>query len=196
MFRFSGKRKSSKSEKELLLSYKRTEDIGIIGELYDKYVHLVYGICLKYLKNREDSKDAVMQIFEKIIIELKEKEVMNFQSWLYVVSKNFCLMKLRKSDKYLKFDIADDNTQNIIMESSNELHLNNELKLDYEEKIVKKCLENLSVQQRQCVQLFYYDEKCYREISEITRYDLNKVKSYIQNGKRNLKNCIESHHVR
>jgi len=196
MFRFSRLPKRIKSDEELILSYKRTGDIGLLGELYNKYVYLVYGVCLKYLKDREDSKDAVMGIFEKIIIELKDKEVKNFQSWLYVVSKNFCLMELRKSKKNLELDLAGNISQNIIMESSNELHLNNKLNLDYEERILKKCMENLSEQQRQCVQLFYYEEKCYREISEITRYDLNKVKSYIQNGKRNLKNCIENHHAR
>ena len=112
MFRFSRLPKRIKSDEELILSYKRTGDIGLLGELYNKYVHLVYGICLKYLKDREDSKDAVMQIFEKIIIELKDREVKNFQSWLYVVSKNFCLMELRKSKKNLELDLAGNISQN------------------------------------------------------------------------------------
>jgi RNA polymerase sigma-70 factor (ECF subfamily) len=56
---------------------------------------------------------------------------------------------------------------------------------------LEKCIETLGDEQKQCVKLFYLQEKCYKEITESTGFDMNKVKSYIQNGKRNLKICME-----
>ena len=188
MFQFARKNTDSSSDDELVDSYRQNGDIKVAGILFDRYVHLVYGVCLKYLKDREDSKDAVMEIFEKIMVELKEKEVHNFKSWLYVVSRNFCLMELRK--RHPMDDIAQlvENNDEFIVESPRELHPIDE---DLNDRKLRKCIEGLSSEQKQCIKLFYYKEKCYKEISDITKFDIKKVKSNIQNGKRNLKNCME-----
>jgi RNA polymerase sigma-70 factor (ECF subfamily) len=188
MFQFARKSKDNLSDEELVSLYKQKGDIKVAGMLYDRYVHLVYGVCLKYLKDRETSKDAVMEIFEKVIIQLKAKEVRIFKSWLYVLSRNFCLMELRK--KHTKEDIIHmaENNDTFIMESYLDLHPIDE---DRNDGKLKECIEKLSDEQKQCIKLFYYKEKCYKEISDITKFDLKKVKSHIQNGKRNLKNCME-----
>jgi RNA polymerase sigma-70 factor (ECF subfamily) len=196
VFQFSGSRKKIKSEKDVIEAYQRMGDIELIGTLYDKNIHLVYGVCLKYLKNREDSKDAVMQIFEKILIDLKNTQVEHFQSWLYVVARNYCLMQLRKKTIQVDIQTAEENSSEIFMENPGELHLNNENVFEKNSKKLRKCLEKLSEQQKSCIELFYLEEKCYKEISEITQFDLKKVKSYIQNGKRNLKNCLEDNYGR
>ena len=188
MFRFSSHNTDDLSDQELISRYKKSGDIKWAGKFYDRYTHLVYGICLKYLQSREESKDAVMQIFEKIIDELMTHEVINLKSWLYVVSRNFCLMEIRKRKRTVDISEAFEKNEHLIMESADEMH-------PIEEKLddikLKKCLEELSSEQKQCIELFYYKEMCYKEISEITKYDLNKVKSYMQNGKRNLKNCMD-----
>jgi RNA polymerase sigma-70 factor (ECF subfamily) len=157
---------------------------------------VVFGICLKYLKNREESKDAVMQIFEKILSELKEKEVKNFPGWIYVVSKNFCLMKLRALGKSRIMDHLEIDTFNPVMENPYTLHHNDELNFEDRSEALSKCLEGLSEKQKKCITLFYYDDKCYEEITRITGYELKKVKSYLQNGKRNLKNCMDKQDVK
>jgi RNA polymerase sigma-70 factor (ECF subfamily) len=130
-----------------------------------------------------------MQIFEKIIVELKVNKIRNFRSWLYVVSKNFCLMEIRKKQTTVDISQLIEKNDEFIMESSMEM---NPIDEDPEDIKLKKCLETLSSEQKQCIKLFYYKEKCYKEISDITKYDIMKVKSYIQNGKRNLKNCMEN----
>jgi len=158
--------------------------------LFDRYVDLVYGVCLKYLKDREESKDAVMQIFEKIIEELRHREVQNFKSWLYVVTKNFCLMALRNKKSTVDITEITEKNQSFLVESSGQMHPIDEA---LHSKTLKKCLEELPDEQKQCLELFYYKEKCYKEISEITNYEMNRVKSYLQNGKRNLKNCMEKY---
>ena len=188
MFRFSSQNTDDLSDQELISRYRKSGDIKWVGKLYDRYTHLVYGVCLKYLQNREDSKDAVMQIFEKIIDELRTHKVVNLKSWLYVVSRNFCLMEIRKRTRTKDFSGDIENSEHFIMESPENM---NPIEEQLNDAKLKKCLEELSSEQKQCIELFYYKEKCYKEISEITKYDIKKVKSYMQNGKRNLKNCMD-----
>ncbi|MEX2335825.1 MAG: sigma-70 family RNA polymerase sigma factor [Fulvivirga sp.] len=176
-------------EQKLIQLYKASGDVEHVGVLYKNYMHLVYGVCLKYLKNREESQDAVMQIFEKLIEQLKNHEVVNFKSWLYVLTKNHCLMKLR-SKQYQHEKHAQEFSE-INMESGILLHHNNEPALEDNLSLLEKCIEELQNEQKRCVQLFYMESKSYKEIEILTKFELKKVKSHIQNGKRNLKNCIE-----
>lgn len=176
---------ASLDDRELLNKYQQTQDLQVLGALYHRYMHLVYGVCLKYLKNPEDSKDAVMQIFEKLIGQVNRQEIDNFKSWLYVVSKNHCLMELRQQKKWI---ISKENDQ-VVMEIIDDLHPNGEEKeLDLER--LSQALLNLPEHQKQCVELFYYQNKSYQEIAEETGYEIKKVKSYIQNGKRKLKGLM------
>jgi RNA polymerase sigma factor (sigma-70 family) len=173
-------------DEELIALYKKDNDVAILGKLYDPYMPLVYGVCLKYLKDREESKDAVMQIFEKLIDALKKHEVSNFKSWLYTLSRNYCLMKLR-AEKGRHFQEISP----LIMENDAFTHLENEPDLEQNVSKLEKCLEALVPDQKRCVRLFYLEQKCYKEIETATGLDNNKVKSHIQNGKRNLKICME-----
>ena len=170
----------------LIALYKKTGDLEVLGQLYGRYMHLVYGVCLKYLQDEAKSQDAVMQIFEELITKLKIHEVQNFKSWLHVLCRNFCLMALRKWGKNKTVSIEDT-----FVENTEFVHLNIDDTKEQQLTLMEKCMESLPEEQRLCVDLFYLKEKCYKEIAEITGYDLSKVKSYIQNGKRNLKNCIE-----
>jgi len=153
-------------------------------------MHLVYGVCLKYLKNRDDAKDAVMQIFEKLIMEMRQHEIRHFKSWLYVLTKNYCLMQLRSqkaTDRRINNYKIDHVTS---VESIMELHPID--KEDAEKDLpLKECLEKLNDEQKICIRLFYFENKCYREIAESLKLDEKKVKSHLQNGKRNLKICLE-----
>lgn len=184
---------SIESDDHLIRLFKKTGDLEILGALYGKYMHLVYGVCLKYLKDREASQDATMQIFEKLIIELPKREVANFKPWLHVITKNHCLMHLRsekvRSSRQEKI-VAEEN---YFMENSTILHLNNEQVLEQNLQLLKFCIDRLKDEQKECVKLFYIEEQCYQEIAENLKIDLKKVKSYIQNGKRNLKICMENH---
>lgn len=177
------------SDSELLQQYLNTGNLEILGELYNKYIHLVYGVCLKYLNNREESKDAVNKIFENLITEIPKFEIQNFRTWLYVVTKNYCLMEIRKNkaDKKRFEKYSDD----FFMESTDISHPIDEAPDSMLEKHLKSCIEKLKKEQQNCIQMFYYEKKCYKEISLELNIEENKVKSYIQNGKRNLKICIE-----
>ena len=178
------------SDAELVTLYREKPDLEILGDLYKRYMYLVYGLCMKYLKNREDSQDAVMQIFEIIMHDIPRFEIRNFKSWLYGVSRNFCLMRLRKEQTDRKRQ--DNISQEIFMESTMNLHPIDEPNNEDLQALLQTCLEQLKPEQRQCVELFYYKQRCYKEIADELEFDENKVKSCIQNGKRNLKICIES----
>ncbi len=162
---------SLKSDNDLLNEFTSSGDLEVLGELYSRFMHLVYGVCLKYLKERDESKDAVMQIFEKLIAEIPKQKIDNFSSWLHVVTKNYCLMQLRsQKSKDIKFN-EWINDPAVFMENSNVLH-----PIDDEEHNMKNELAD-------CIERFLnIDEK--------------KVKSHLQNAKRNLKICLEEKNVR
>jgi RNA polymerase sigma-70 factor (ECF subfamily) len=176
-------------DSHLLQEYLESGDLEILGALFNRYIHLVYGVCLKYLKDREQSKDAVNQIFEKLIIEIPKFKIQNFRSWLYVVTKNHCLMEIRKNQSEKKQ--FEKFSADFYMESTSISHPIDEERDSKLEKKLQECIEKLKKEQQKCVQLFYYGQKCYREIANHMGIDEKKVKSYIQNGKRNLKICIE-----
>jgi len=176
------------ADESLLQQYRKSGDIALLGILYERYMHLVYGVCLKYLKDEEVSKDAVMQIFEELITKVNRHDIKQFKSWLYVLSRNFCLMQIR-SGKKMQVESLDN-----LMEFADELHLDDEREEDI--TALERCKQKLPEAQKISVDLFYMDGKCYKEIADDTGYTLNEVKSYIQNGKRNLKICLEKNRER
>lgn len=192
MFFKSQGRNRNESDEWLIAKFKSTSDLQFLGRLYEKYMHLVYGVCLKYLRDRETSQDATMQIFEKLIVELPKREIENFKPWLHVITKNHCLMYLRSLKSHRANEDKLVETGEVFMESSYELHHNNESGLEEDLEALKKCIDKLKQEQKECVKLFYLDEKCYQEIASELNVEIKKVKSLIQNGKRNLKICIES----
>lgn len=175
------------SDKDLLAAYKQSGQLNHLSVLYQRYMDLVFGVCLKYFKDAEKSRDAVMDIFEELCRKLKQHEVDNFKGWLHVLARNYCLMQLR-SPKHLK--TTEFNAD--FMQSAQTTHLSNEA-MEKEETFTKleECLETLPQDQQQSIRLFYLEKKCYNEIAEVTGYEWNKVRSYIQNGKRNLKICMD-----
>jgi RNA polymerase sigma factor (sigma-70 family) len=178
---------SQSTDSELVLAYKRSADIKILGELFQRYMELVYGVCLKYLKQPENAQDSVISIFEELVTKLQKHEVDNFKSWLYTLAKNHCLMRLRSEKKqpFISFDVE-------LMQSEENVHLNGELEKEENFKKLDYCLGQLQEEQRTAVELFYMHGKCYNEIAETTGIEWNKVRSYIQNGRRNLKICMDS----
>ncbi|WPP51345.1 RNA polymerase sigma factor [Catalinimonas niigatensis] len=180
----------------LLRKYASTGDLVFLGDLYDRYTHLVYGVCLKYLKDEEASKDAVMQIFEKLVVSLMKTEVKEFKGWLYTVVKNHCLMQLRTQQMHIQMSL--DHPHENGHATLNGLALQEEegraeLSADYW-PLIEKGLPTLPAEQQQCIRLFYLEQKSYQEVAEMTGYELKKVKSYLQNGKRNLKIYVEKNH--
>jgi RNA polymerase sigma factor, sigma-70 family len=174
----------------LVKKYRQTHDITILGDLYQRYMELVYGVCLKYYKDNETAKDSVMQVFEELVEKLKKHDVDNFKSWLYQVAKNHCLMQLRtpKNLKTVEFNPA-------LMQNEENVHLNGVFEKEENFKKLEYCITTLSDEQRHAVKLFYLDGKCYNEIVSITGQEWKQVRSAIQNGRRNLKNCMENNAV-
>jgi RNA polymerase sigma-70 factor (ECF subfamily) len=166
------------SDIELIVNYKTSGDKQLVGELFKRYTNFVFSVCMKYLKNSYDSEDATMQIFEKLFTDLQRFEVANFKSWLHVIAKNYCMMKLRKPNR----EIYTDN----FVEKDFDLHHEAANEKEQQLLALEKAIAELPADQRNCVELFYINQKSYKEITEQTGYDYNKVKSYIQNGKRNL----------
>jgi len=183
----------SLADLDLVSLYKDTGDNKIIGELFQRYTHLVLGVSMKYLKDEDKAQDAVMQVFEKMLVDLKRHTITeNFKGWLYMVAKNNSLMMLRgeKNIREKQKELKKDSVT--LMESSYLLHLDNENDKEVVLTMLEDCIKKLNEQQKMAVELFFIQEKCYNEVAEETGFTMLEVKSYIQNGKRNLKNCMEA----
>lgn len=182
---------SELSDIQLIDFYKKSKDKFYVGELYKRYTSFVFLISMKYLKNEDAAKDSVMQIFEKLFSDLLKHEIANFKSWLHTVTRNNCLQMLR----------VDTNSQKKVQELKKESEVFMEKEFDFhqtekdekEEKLEKleEAINQLNEEQKLCVKLFYIEGKSYKDIVDITGFDVKKVKSFIQNGKRNLKIILE-----
>jgi RNA polymerase sigma factor (sigma-70 family) len=175
------------SDQELLEKYYADHDNEWLGIILQRYTLLLLGVCMKYLKNEEEAKDSVQQIFLKVIQELQKYKVEYFKSWLYMVAKNHCLMRIREKQGKGTTEMNDRITATPQEESDRHQLLQN----DHTLTLMEASLEELSPEQRQCVTLFYLQKKSYQEVSDATGYSMLQVKSYIQNGKRNLRILIE-----
>lgn len=179
-------RPSSLSDAELIAGYRQQQQQETLAQLYLRYHDLVYGTCVKYLGDQDAAKDAVMNIYQELLEKMKNHTIENFKSWLYVVTKNHCLMQLRKNKKSATADLDSE-----IVQSEDFSHLEGVFEKERQLDKLEGCLQKLQEEQRQTVKLFYLENKCYNEISSILGFDWNKVRSLVQNGKRNLKNCME-----
>ncbi len=180
--------KTPATDEALLLSFKEEGNQQALATLYLRYSELVYGTCLKYLKNAEEAKDAVMNIYGELVQKLPLNEVNNFKSWLYVVVKNHCLMQLRREKNFTVVEF-----QPALMQSEDFMHLDSVLDKEADFKKMEDCMEQLGEEQRQTIRLFYLENKCYNEIATATGLEWNRIRSLIQNGRRNLKICMEQH---
>jgi RNA polymerase sigma factor (sigma-70 family) len=178
---------ADQSDESLVSQYLESGNKELIAVLFERYTHLVYGICLNYLQDPHQSKDAVMEIFENLFHTLAVHRVSNFRNWLYSVTRNHCLMDLRKSGSLNR---AKDRLQIEICESEMPESMTDDDDLLYSKGLIITAVEQLNHEQGTCIRLMYIDEKSYRDISTITGYSMNEVKSHIQNGKRNLKNYL------
>ncbi len=173
-------------DNQLLQNFYADKNNQWLGILLQRYTLLLLGVCMKYLKNEEEAKDAVQQVFLKTITELHKYKVDYFKSWVYMVAKNHCLMKLRNKGRHSveineQLLSAPEETETIGSHLQKEQTLND----------MEWALSRLNAEQRLCVTLFYLQKKTYQQVSDETGFSLLQVKSYIQNGKRNLKIMLE-----
>lgn len=183
------------SDESLVSIYKETGDKEIVGELYNRYAHLMFGTCMKYLKNENDSKDALMHVFEKLFDYLKNYEIGNFKRWFYSVTKHHCLYLLKKHKEYA-FEEKDLiwKTPKEFVEFGDDLTLTGRLENNDQTQKLMTAIEKLNEVQKICIELFYLQEKSYQEVQEITSLTFKEVKSHIQNGKRNLGIMLNKYH--
>jgi RNA polymerase sigma-70 factor (ECF subfamily) len=174
------------TDNELISHYKLHQDKECVGELYKRYTGFTYSICYKYFNDSERSREAVLEIFEELISKLLVHEIQNFKSWLHTVARNHCLLTFRAKKYESQFIDNYKKYQNDFMEQDKVLYPDYQLK---EENIaeLEKCINQLKPEQRNCIELFYLQDKSYVETAKITGYTMNEVKTYLQNGKRNLK---------
>lgn len=177
---------NSRTDEELARKYSTSGDLVYLVEVYKRYMPLVYGVALKYLKRPEDAQDVVMQLFEELTKKVKETKIESFKAWLYTCVRNYCLMELRKRSRNLSVSLDDT-----FMEFCDDFHLTVIGEDDQQGRALRECIESLPDKQRVSVNYFFLDELSYKEVEERTGFSLKMIKSFIQNGKRNLRLCLE-----
>jgi RNA polymerase sigma-70 factor (ECF subfamily) len=188
MFLFGRNKYRNASDEDLISLYKKEGASQAIGQLYERYGHLVMGTCMKYMKNQMDAEDVVMKIFEELGQKLMRFEIQHFKSWLYQLTRNECLMILRKQKKDLPASLLEQ-----MSEDPSELYQATEKEIQL--ALLEGTLTELKEEQRRCLELFFLKDRSYSEITEEIGIDIKQVKSAIQNGKRNLKLKLEEHHA-
>jgi len=188
-------KRTTESDDELIEQYRRTHNSEIVGRLFERYASFAFAICMKYVKDKEICRDLTMQVFEKLLDLLLRFEVKYFKSWLYQIVKNQCLMYLRTAKKQFKDAYQFQNDEKSFMENENVLHLEEKDEKEINLNKLPEAMNSLSENQRICIEQFYLKEKSYSEVSKNTGFTLNEVKSFIQNGKRNLKIYLTSVHA-
>ncbi|MEM1323453.1 MAG: sigma-70 family RNA polymerase sigma factor [Bacteroidota bacterium] len=186
MLRFLRKKSTPKSDEELIDHYKTSGDMAALGQLYDRYIELVYGVCLKVLQEEASAEDAVMAIFEELTTKVKTHEIKQFRGWLHVLSRNYCLMQLRKQKRTLTKSFEPE-----LMQIPDLGHPDHETISNGRAEALQPCMEQLPERQRHCIRLFYFEGHSYKEIAGQLDEEVGRIRSNIQNGRRNLKNCIE-----
>jgi RNA polymerase sigma-70 factor (ECF subfamily) len=174
------------TDTELLEHYQATKDNHWLGELLQRYTLLLFGVCMKYLKNEDEARDAVQQIFLKALTEIPKYRIDYFKSWLYTIAKNHCLMKLREKNRKL----VEIHENLLLTEEPENIQLLHILR-DQQYSDMNEALLELIPEQKTCIMLFYLEKQTYQQISDKTGFNYMQVKSYIQNGKRNLRIFLE-----
>lgn len=174
------------SDEELLADYVGGNSPQSLGVLYERYMPMVYGVCVKITKDSGKAEDAVMAIYEELTRKVKEHKIESFRGWLYVLARNYCLMEWRKAQRRPTDHHAPEN-----MVYYDAIEPVFEYELPQGASSLERCLATLSEHQRSCVTWFYYEDKSYKEIADMMAEELGKVRSYIQNGRRNLRICLE-----
>ncbi len=184
----SSKKRQQLTDEELITRYRNTGESAYVGELFERYAHLIYGVCKRYLKDEEESRDASMEVFEYLLKELLKYEVRSFKSWLARSTSNFCLMRIRKRKSQETKEDEFKKTSKEDVETESFPHLSNEAEdKELELQRLESAIGELKDEQKTCVELFFLQGKSYDEVSALTGYSYKQVKSHIQNGKRNLK---------
>ncbi|MFI5219718.1 MAG: RNA polymerase sigma factor [Bacteroidia bacterium] len=187
--------KNKLDDSEIISKYKSSGDKIYIGILFERYSHLAFGVCMKYLKNQEDSRDAVIVLFENLMNDLMRFNIKSFAPWLHSVAKNHCLMQLRKKRLVFNDEHGIQQAESTLLSVPGDMIFMSEDISQEHLKNLDNAIDSLSEQQKKCIVLFYLEEKSYLEVAEETGYTMNEVKSFIQNGKRNLKNYLLRKHV-
>lgn len=180
-------RNSVESDEELLRRFRQSGNSEYFGQLYNRYIPLIYGLCLKYLQNTELAQDAVMDIFENLLPRISEYEIREFRTWIYSVAKNHAYHALTAAKQRVSLEIIPE-----IAESDDIISLLEEKEKSEEQgKALNECMAKLPEEQRKAIQMFFLEDMSYADIVDKTGYELKTIKSQIQNGKRNLKICLE-----
>lgn len=171
---------------DLINRFRDDNNAHALATLFSRHMELVYAVCIKYLQDSERSKDAVMDIYEELTVKLHKHEVINFRSWLHTLARNHCLIKLRSSTARDTVNIDEDR-----MQFASDPHQEMVEEKEQQFVILSECLQKLPEEQKRAIDLFYLQQQCYKDISLVTGFEWNKVRSLVQNGRRNLKLCME-----
>lgn len=169
----------------------KTNDQKAFNYLLDTFWDDVYGFQLKRIQNENDAEDVTIQTFSKAFDRIETfDENYKFKTWLITISKNIHIDLLRKEKNSISQVISKDNKQvlHVVDESPSV-----EDKLITEQNLAKllRDIKKLKPHYQEVINLRYFQELSYKEISKQLNEPMNNVKVKLLRAKKLLAEIIQ-----
>jgi RNA polymerase sigma factor (sigma-70 family) len=177
------------TDAEVIRSYLATQDARYFTQLYRRYANKVYGKCISILKNDAEARDAMQDIFVKIMLNLGNfGEKSQFSTWVYSITYNYCIDAIRKRKKEKTMFSEDiERAPDVAAEEVPDQFL-----MEMDVKNLKVVLEALPDSDRLILIMKYHDDMSIRDIAEILQKTESAVKMKIKRAKEKAKELFDT----
>jgi len=155
----------------------------LFRNIVDRYQKQIFRIGMYFFKNSEDASDFLQEVFIQAYTKLGTyKQLSPFKFWLLKIAYNFGISKTRTSKPNVSLPeegIACDKSPEDLLEISET------------QILVNKAINELPEKYRICIEMYFYEDLKYAEISRITGFPLNTVKSNVLRAKQLLRNSLK-----
>lgn len=177
----SGAIDSTLSDELVIEKYLGSQDTNYFNILYDRYSNKVFAKCISMLKNDVEAEDAVQDIFMKVLLSLsKFKQNSLFSTWLFSITYNFCIDKIRKRNKRRKLEVEVEDISNLegVEDDTPDQDI-----LETNVLQMKQVLEQLKVADKAVLLMKYQDDLSIIEMTEILDSSVSATKMKIKRAK-------------
>ena len=178
------------NDEEILISAIKNGNSKAYAQLVERYKDLVFSLAIRMLKNREEAEEVSQDAFIKVFRSLESfKGDSKFSTWIYRVTYNACLDRIKKNKKYQNDVAIDEFTFNKLDDIDNAL---DQMIVEERNLLIKKSINKLQENDAALLTLFYFEELSLIEISEIINIEVNTVKVQLYRARKKLAVILET----
>ena len=189
---YSRQNKTHKRTDEAIFADFKRGNIAALGEIYDRYGLLVYRLVYKMLNNCQEAEDLTQEIF----LNLQERSNFNsqkgsFYTYLMMITRSRTIDRLRAKNSQKKF-LQNTSKMNDLIGRQKSFDLTESISIDERSMKVKSALQMLSLNQRQILELAYYEGLSQSEIAKRLNIPLGTVKTHSRRGLIKLRQHLQN----